>query len=116
MVTLICGGRNYGDYSRFKEVMKHLPFTPSIIVQGGARGADLLAKLWAKENNIHCAEVQALWQNGKSAGHARNSAMLLLGIQYAIALPGGAGTKNMVKQLEASGVTVWQPFYGETSE
>lgn len=116
MVTLICGGRNFGDYAQFKAAMKNLPFTPSIIVQGGARGADLLAKLWAKENNVHCAEVQALWQNGKSAGHERNAAMLLLGVQYVIAFPGGAGTKNMIKKSEDMGLPVWQPYLGEHDE
>lgn len=116
MVTLICGGRNFGDYAQFKAAMENLPFAPSVIVQGGARGADLLAKLWAKENNVHCAEIPALWQDGESAGHARNAAMLTLGIQYVVAFPGGAGTKDMVRRSEAAGLPVWQPFYGVSDE
>lgn len=110
MITLICGGRSFGDYKKFCEAMALLPFTPTCIVQGGARGADNLAKLWAKEKGIHCAEVPALWQNGKSAGHARNSTMLLLGVEYVIAFPGSAGTKNMISQSKSKGIPVWEPY------
>lgn len=110
MVVLICGGRNFGDFGKFKAAMALLPFTPSCIVQGGARGADLLAKLWAKENGIHCADVPALWQNGKSAGHARNSIMLALGVEYVIAFPGGAWTQNMVSLSRDRVLPVREPY------
>lgn len=110
MVVLICGGRRYGDYGAFCEAMKALSFKPKVIVQGGARGADFLAKLWAKENNVHCADVPALWGNGKRAGSDRNSVMLCLGVKYVIAFPGGAGTRDMVKKSNEAGVPVWLPF------
>lgn len=110
MITLICGGRNFGDYKKFNEAMATLSFTPSVVVQGGARGADLLAKMWAKENNIHMAEVCALWNNGRNAGFDRNSVMLSLGVQYVIAFPGGNGTADTVKKARAMGLPVWLPY------
>lgn len=112
MVVLICGGRNFGDMTRFKAAMSLFLETRKItcVIQGGARGADLLAKFWAKENNIHMAEVNALWSNGKGAGFDRNSVMLSLGVDYVIAFPGGNGTADTVSKAEKMGIPVWLPY------
>lgn len=112
MIVLICGGRNYGDrkalYSAMELFTKHHEIT--CVVQGGARGADNLAKLWCRENEVHMAEVCALWSTGKRAGSERNAVMLSLGVEYVIAFPGGAGTADMVRRAEESGISVWKPF------
>jgi hypothetical protein len=111
MNLLICGGRDFNDYEKLSEAMRALPFTPSIIIEGGARGADGLARTWAIENGVPYAEVPALWGTyGKSAGHRRNAAMLLLNPGYCLALPGGRGTADMVRKCKAAGVPVWEPF------
>lgn len=109
MIVLICGGRNFGDMPRFRAVMAKFTEKNAItcVVQGGARGADLCAKLWAKENNIHMAEVNALWENGKGAGLARNSVMLSLGVDCVIAFPGGKGTADTVRKAFDKGIPVW---------
>ena len=111
MIVLICGGRNYQEWEKFVYAMESLPAVPTMVIQGGARGADWMAKRWAKKNGVHCAEVQALWQYyAKAAGSRRNAAMLLLQPQYCVAFPGGPGTADMVRQSKAAGIPVWQPY------
>ena len=111
MIILVCGGRDFINQQKFNDAMDMLNFVPDMVVQGGARGADRLGRLWAKNNKIHFAEVPALWDAfGKSAGPERNSAMLLLNIDYCIAFPGGYCTANMVKKCRASGITTWLPY------
>lgn len=107
MIVLICGGRDFNDYQKLEEAMKLLPFCPSMIIQGGARGADNLGKQWAINNDTHYAEVPALWNSlGKKAGNLRNKAMLILKPNYCIALPGGFGTRDMVHRCIKANITV----------
>ena len=49
--VLVCGGRNYDDVG---EVYRRLDSIPdvSLIIEGGANGADTLAQNWASENDI----------------------------------------------------------------
>ena len=111
MKVLICGGRDFNDYSALSSAMKLLPFDVSMVIQGGARGADSLAKKWAISNGIHYVEVPALWDSfNKKAGSLRNAAMLSLDPGYCIALPGGFGTMDMVHKCIKAGVQVWEPY------
>lgn len=112
MKTLICGGRNYNDWHQFLLAMSQLPFKPSIVIQGGVKGADHMAKLWAGENGIYPVEIPALWGKfGNGAGNKRNQAMLdIMKPDYVIAFPGGSGTADMVQRARDSGITVWQPY------
>ena len=111
MRLLICGGRNFNDYARLESCMVQLPYTPSIIIEGGARGADRLGRQWAITTGLHYATVPALWDvYSKSAGPLRNSAMLLLLPEYCIAMPGGSGTADMVRQCTDLKIPVWQPY------
>lgn len=108
MNALICGGRDFSDYGMVHTMLSQLPFDIDIIIQGGAKGADALAKRYAKSESIHCAEVPALWDDyGKNAGWMRNEAMLLLKVDYCVAFPGGKGTTDMVNKCKAKGIPVW---------
>lgn len=95
---IVTGGRDYNDWVMFQDVL--ISFNPSLIIQGGASGADKMAKEWARLNNIECETVEADWdKHGKAAGPIRNKQMLLLYPNALIlAFPGGAGTANCVKQ------------------
>lgn len=112
MKILVCGGRDYDDYAA---VCKHLgqayeAVDVTMVIQGGARGADALAARWANEHNIHCAWVPAIWRpNGvfdKAAGPKRNRSMLTLGPDVVYAFPGGSGTADMVRAAKFSGIPV----------
>lgn len=107
MNILVCGGRDFSDYQMMSDVLSDYVDKVSIVIHGGARGADKMAGVWAKSNGVHSAEVGALWDNyGKSAGYKRNAAMLLLRPDLVIAFSGGVGTKMMVDLARRAGVEV----------
>lgn len=109
MKVLVCGGRYYADEVQIRLSLEGIlrEHGISAVIQGGASGADLLAKQWAERAGIHCVEVPALWRTrGKAAGHARNSAMLALLPDLCVAFPGGPGTANMVRQCGAARIPV----------
>lgn len=111
MILLICGGRRFFDYKMLCDAIEALPFSPTLVVEGGATGADSLGKAWAIQNNVHYAEVPALWNSrNKKAGFDRNSAMLLLKPECCLAMPGGNGTADMVRKCREAGVPVWEPY------
>jgi hypothetical protein len=108
---LVCGGRDYADWVKANRILD--PYLAQhgvkklIVIEGGANGADRIARQWATRNGVHTATVNALWdRNGKSAGPIRNRAMLLLQPSEVLAFPGGTGTAHMIAQARAAGVPV----------
>lgn len=112
MKILVCGGRDFEDRDFVFDSLDQLMFEQDcwdscIIIQGGAKGADALAKEWAYERVQACAQVDAPWEMvGKVAGRVRNGWMLRLKPDVVIAFPGGKGTSNMITQAEEAGVPV----------
>ena len=113
MIVLITGGRDFKGYDLFHDGMVESGLLGDIdlIIQGGATGADAIARAWACNNNTHCATIPALWDvNGKAAGPIRNSIMLKLNPDVCIAFPGGRGTDDMVKKCAKAGIKVIKPL------
>lgn len=111
MRLLVCGGRDYADAAKVKWALDSVnakrPVT--MLIEGGALGADRLAQQWAGEMGIHYATVNAHWEKyGKAAGHRRNAAMLTLQPEGVVAFPGGRGTTMMIKLAKEAGITVWE--------
>jgi hypothetical protein len=110
MRVLVCGGRDYQDINRVSHVLTVYMEEKGIdcIIQGGATGADTLAKDFAHRHAIDCQEYKADWETyGKSAGYRRNREMLELGKpDLIIAFPGGKGTANMVKLGRDAGIRI----------
>jgi hypothetical protein len=110
MRVIVCGGRDYSDRDRAFAVLDKLDSEAGIdrMIQGGARGADRLAKEWAYFQNVPCDQYDADWEAfGNLAGPKRNKAMLDEGNpDLVIAFPGGAGTRNMIRQARKAGVEV----------
>lgn len=108
--VLICGGRDFdrvGDAHAYLNALAALrPF--SVVIEGGARGADSIAKGWAITHGIPVEEYPADWiKHGRAAGPIRNKQMLDEGKpDYVIAFPGGVGTANMVALAKRAGVKV----------
>lgn len=93
MIVLVTGGR---QYTGSVDILSN--YDISILVHGGATGADSLADAWCVERGIPTARVNANWDfYGKKAGFIRNKSMLILRPNLCIAFPGGNGTKNMVE-------------------
>jgi len=108
--VLVCGGRDYKDEERvFRELDSiHATRRIDVLIQGGARGADLLAWEWGIIHRVTLETYTAEWKtHGKSAGIFRNLQMLKEGKpDLVLAFPGGAGTAHMVRIAKAAGKEV----------
>ena len=98
MKVLVAGGRDFDDkdwlFKELNAVHSSEPITQ--IIDGGARGADSLAYLWAHQMEIDNYRAFANWQKyGKKAGWVRNNQMADLEPDLVILFPGGIGTKMM---------------------
>lgn len=110
MRVLVCGGRDYNDWQRVAAELEriHDEKPVSIIIHGGATGADSLASWWAKAMDVPEITYHADWITyGKAAGPRRNQLMLDGGKpDLVVAFPGGRGTADMVRRAEEAGVKV----------
>jgi aspartokinase-like uncharacterized kinase len=109
--VLVCGGRNFVDYSRLHGKLDEInsergPIAE--IIHGDARGADTLAAIWAADSDIPIRAFPANWEKfGRRAGPVRNRQMLDEAFpNIVVAFPGGAGTANMIRQAEERGILV----------
>ena len=110
MRILVCGGRDFTGYLQLHKVLLGYfeEYDDIVIIQGGASGADFLAKVFAEENGLKVEEFKADWKGlGRSAGVIRNQRMIDEGKpDVVIAMPGGRGTTDMVARADASGIPV----------
>jgi predicted Rossmann-fold nucleotide-binding protein len=104
--VLVCGGRNYSDTKRLYEVLDQLQ--PSLVINGGASGADELSTQWARERGIEVQQFYAEWgRYGRKAGPIRNATMLANSRpNLVIAFCGGRGTADMIDRAIKLGVKV----------
>ena len=81
--VLVTGSRDWTDdiavylvLNGFRELAENLG-EELVIIEGGARGADELARSFANEFDVKLITVEADWENeGKAAGPIRNQKML----------------------------------------
>lgn len=110
MRVLVCGGRSYNDRTRVVNVLTKLHAGAGIdmLIEGGANGADRLAREWAETSLVPLKTFAADWENyGTMAGPLRNQLMLDEGKpDVVIAFPGGRGTADMKKKARKAGVEV----------
>ncbi len=52
MKIAVIGSRTFQDKELLYKVLNELPYLPSVIVSGGAKGADSLAECWAKSKGV----------------------------------------------------------------
>lgn len=129
----MCGGRNFYDKALLKKTLdlihgkqligpiiisSNFEFKGadydaligpiSCIIQGGAGGADFLAKHWAMAyGGMPVEEYKADWGQGRSAGPRRNAIMLKEGKpDLVVAFEGGKGTADMIRRAKRANVTV----------
>ena len=110
MRVLVTGGRNYNDLNNVYRVLNEIDGKTRItaIIQGGASGADELARQWAKTVGITPKTYKADWTKyGKAAGPIRNSTMAKESrADLCIAFPGGTGTADMIDKANRAGIPV----------
>jgi len=110
--VLVCGGRNYQDQAL---VFGALDMENEIngigrIIQGGANGADRIARLWCNSRKVRYDNYPPDWGRfGKGAGPKRNQQMLDEGQPTKVfAFPGDRGTSDMVRRARSAGIPVHQ--------
>jgi len=111
MRVLVCGGRDYDDQGEVWSALSDLRarFGRLTVIQGGATGADMLAREWAfRQSSVRLINEPADWQkHGKAAGTIRNQLMVdEYRPELVLAFPGGRGTADMVRRAKAAGVPV----------
>ena len=111
MKVLVCGSRKYKAWSVVLDVMDRILAGESVVhvIEGGAKGADFLARRWAVTRKQPYTEIKADWkQYGLVAGPIRNRKMLDLKPDLVIAFhedPGlGVGTKDCAEVPNKSGI------------
>lgn len=110
MRVLVCGGRGFHNPKRVKEVMDglHKEKQFSLVITGGALGADQSADAWATSRGIDRVIFPANWTGrGNPAGPFRNGLMLQIAKpDLVVAFPGNAGTSDMTRKARAAGIEV----------
>jgi len=109
MIVAVTGGRDFNDIERVRRALYQLEPCPTLLIHGGAVGADTLAAQVAEELGIRTEAFAADWENHKrKAGPIRNAAMVARKPDLLLAFPGHRGTANMTRQAIAAGIPVRQ--------
>lgn len=107
MIILVSGGRDYTDFSYVEQTLSRLflDFPKACIIQGGARGADRLARDYCMKHGKPCLTMEASWDAyGSHAGGMRNQWMLDYGKpELVLCFPGGPGTRDMYNRATKQG-------------
>ena len=111
MRVLVCGGRDYRNPQRIREVLDQIHSEHGVtllLIHGDASGADSSASAWASNSGVDQVKFPANWRGrGNSAGPYRNAIMLqLIPPDLVVAFPGGRGTRHMVVCARGLGVEV----------
>jgi hypothetical protein len=113
MKILVCGDRHYIDDRSIDIALTHLSkfIKIDLIIEGEAKGADTLGRLWAEKHGIPVEKHPANWAlYGRGAGPVRNAEMLNSNPDVIVAfhdnLQESKGTKNMVTQALKRGIRV----------
>jgi len=110
MRILFCGDRNWTNYKIICDVMADLD--PDVVIEGGAKGADILAAAAADDFDISVLTFPADWKKyGRAAGPIRNTQMLNEGMPELVVafhddIQNSKGTLNMVQQSEKRKIPV----------
>lgn len=108
LVALVCGSRSWTNPEPIRRRLRTLPVN-TVVLHGGARGADRLAGQIGRELGLHVAVMPALWDRyGRDAGRLRNVAMLTMQPTVVIAFWDGRspGTGMMIRLAGDAGVPV----------
>lgn len=115
MRTIIAGSRTWISPRRLEWVVSICGWTPTVVISGGARGADQRGEQWAHKHGVPCERFLPDWETfGKSAGYKRNLQMAEAA-DALIALWDGKsrGTKHMIDIAREKNMTIYVHFLKE---
>jgi hypothetical protein len=108
-IVAIVGSRSFDDYTMLEWTLDEWIETgiiprPSLVISGGARGADRLGQRWAEAHQIPVQIYRADWTKGRAAGFERNS-MIVTEADYIVAFWDGVsrGTFDTIKKARERG-------------
>lgn len=108
MKLLVCGDRHWVDQEFILEAIKKV--SPELVIEGGAPGADTLARIAASRLKIPVVEFKAEWNTyGRAAGPIRNIKMLVEGkpdlvVAFHDDIKNSKGTKHMLEEAKKRGI------------
>ncbi len=109
MRVLVCGSRRWPHYAVMEERMKLIP-PPVVIIEGEAKGADIMARRIAERLGYVVVRFPANWvRYGRGAGPRRNQQMLDDGrpdLVLAYPMPDSVGTQDMIDRARKAGIPV----------
>lgn len=106
---IVAGGRDFNDLALFIKALMSFEKEHSdkeiSLVSGMAKGADQMAYMFAKRQNIQCYPFPANWeQDGKQAGYERNARMGCFADGLLAFWDGESrGTKHMIDFMKNQG-------------
>lgn len=110
MIVTVTGGRAYTNATKVFETLNYLHEREviTLIVQGGATGADHLAVRWAREHGVpYCTFPANFDFHGAKGGPIRNRYMLkFLRPTLLVVFPGNEGTAGCREIASKMGVTI----------
>jgi len=118
MNVLICGSRDWNDFTTIKKYLEELKTTdnntqqPITIIHGGCKGADSIAGYLAEQLGFQVRVFKSDWSKyGKAAGPIRNQQMLDEGhpnlvVAFHDALENSKGTLDMVSRARKAEINV----------
>lgn len=111
MRVLVCGDRNWTEYKCILARLQSLP-PDTVVIHGGCRGADQLARQAAQALGFQTIEFPARWKRyGRAAGPIRNKQMLCEGkpdlvLAFHHNLGKSRGTADTVRRARTAGLPV----------
>ena len=111
MRVLFCGDREWDDVQMIGEVLQKYNPKEDVIINGYARGADIIASILGKWMGFVVEDYPADWEKyKKAAGPIRNKEMLDTGLDKVNAfhddLSRSKGTRDMVKIAGEAGIEI----------
>ena len=108
MKLAIVGSRNFTNYKYFCQVIAQVKTEITLIISGGARGADTLAEKYAKEKAIPYLIFPANWDKyGKQAGILRNQDIVNSAeAMIAFLASESKGTRDSIKRAHIKSIPV----------
>lgn len=107
MILVIAGGRDFFDYDLMKAGIKtaliEWNIKPSLVISGGAQGADGMVENWADAAGIVFGAIRPDYVTypGKIAPIMRNKEMAEAGTHLIAFWDGKSrGTKNMIEEMQ----------------
>ena len=112
MRVLVCGDREWADSETMLRRLQALEHDEVVLIEGEARGADLMAKGMARHFGWKVLPFPANWDKyHRAAGPIRNQQMLVEGkpdlvLAFHHDIEHSKGTKDMVDRARRAGIPV----------